>query len=353
MSGIIGHVTYAILAEKAAAARRLPVVPLIRRHFATYLTGAYLGCDIQTVPAAICVDTGQGVGHGTQKLERSPLTGGPVKPWTLSFDGREITPREIQDTFYGRSHLILGWSPSDAALKIPLSGFLDYLADAAGDAVELFGPGHHALAYVLGWLTHVTGDGLIKAVIQGIHLDLIDGQYTATNRPVQDLISFNDIGRDELRLDWPVLLGDLVNTPVESVQAHYMRCAQRQGRLGAHVPDGWRPELEPLLRSVMAENRRHQSARNPRLIRQYSLDRGASGQLTCDPELSRTAGGLTYPEMREAAEKADFRQALWQIGEIIADSFEKVIHRQERLQELPINPGPTWQEITRHWAPDE
>lgn len=54
MSGIIGHTAYAMLAAKAAEARRLPIVPAIRRHFPTYLAGVLFGCDIQTVPNAVC-----------------------------------------------------------------------------------------------------------------------------------------------------------------------------------------------------------------------------------------------------------------------------------------------------------
>ena len=351
MSGIIGHVTYAILAEKAAAARQLPVVPVIRRHFSSYLCGAYLGCDIQTVPAALCLDTGKEVGYGSQELERSPITGGPVKPWTLSVGGREFTPREIHDTLYGRAHLILGWPKDSQELKVGLNEFLDYLADAAGDAVELFGPGHRALAYVLGWFTHVAGDGLIKSVIDGINLDLLGGKYNATNRPVQDLISFNDIGRNELGLDWSALLDDAARAPVESVQVHYMRCRERQGRLGSHFPEGWDPALTPLLQGVMKVNRRHQRTRNSQLIRQLSLKKGPEGEPICDEELSRTAGGLSYLEMREAAEKADFRHALWQMGELIADAFEKIVDRQERLQDLPQENSPNWEELTRRWAP--
>ena len=65
MSGIVGHTMYAILAAKAATQRRLPVAPLIGRHWASYLAGSYLGCDIQTMPEAVCVDTGKEVGYGT------------------------------------------------------------------------------------------------------------------------------------------------------------------------------------------------------------------------------------------------------------------------------------------------
>ncbi len=350
MSGIIGHTAYAMLAAKAAEARRLPIVPVIRRHFPTYLAGAYLGCDIQTVPNAVCLDTGEGVGHGPVVVSRSPITGGPVKPWTLAFEGREVTPQEIQTGFYGRSHLILGWSPADRNHTLGWSRYLEYASDVAGDAMELFGPGHRALAWVLGWMTHVTGDGLIKAVLDGINLHLIDGKYTATNRPVQDLVTFNEIGREELGLNWASLLDDLATTPVEPVQRHYMRCTSRQGRLGAHFETDWDPGLETLLTAVMTENHRYQKVRNARLIRELSLTKGPDGRQVCDAALSAASGGLTYPEMVAAAEAAQFRHALWQMGELIADVFEKMVSQQASLQELPTGEGPTWDELTRRWG---
>ncbi len=335
MSGIVGHTAYAILAARAAEARRLPVVAAIRAHFPSYLAGAYLGCDIQTVPNAVCLDTGEPVGHGPVAVERSPLTGGAVKPWTLVHGGREFTPREIHDTFYGRSHLILGWAAADRDLAVGWSLCLDFVADVAGDALELFGPGHRALAWVLGWITHVTGDGLIKSVLDGVNLHLVDGKYTATNRPIQDLVTFHEIGIRELGLDWAALLDGIAAAPVEDVQLHYMRCGRRQGRLGAHLEAGWAPEREALLRAVLAENHRYQKILNPRLLRELTVKPGPDGRPACDPALSAAAGGLSYPEMLAAAETAQFRRALFEIGELIADTFEKVIARQERLRDLP------------------
>ena len=350
MSGIIGHSTYAILAMKAAAARELPIANVIQRHLSDYLAGAYLGCDIQTVPAAVCVDTGKRVGYGVSPIEKSPITGGEVRPFTIKAGDREFTPREIHDTFYGRTHLILGWKAGDEARKVPQPKLLDYLADVAGDAIELYGPGERQLAYVMGWLTHVTGDGLIKSVIDGVNLNLLDGKYTAKNRPIQDLVSFNEIGIKELGLNWAALLDDLATTPVAPVQLHYMKCGRRRGRLGAHFDEGWDPEYEPLLRVLLVENRSYQRIRNPVLIRQLSLKKSPSGELVCDPELSRVTGGLSYTEMIEAARESNFRHALWQMGEIIAEFFEKLTDRQERLQNLPISTNdPGWKELTRRW----
>ena len=351
MSGIIGHSIYAILAARAAKARKLPIAPLIHRHFSSYLCGAYLGCDVQTMPAAVCVDSGQEVGHGPSPIDRSPITGGEVRPWRFSFENREIPPRELHFRFYGRAHLFIGWSKEDREKAIPLSRWLDYAADVAGDAIELYGPGERSLAYVLGWITHVAGDGLIKSVIEGINLKLIDGTYTARNRPLQDLISFNEVGIGELGLNWAALLDDLATVPVPDVQMHYMRCSKKRGRLGAHFPENWEQADETLLRAVLVENRRYQRIRNPRLVRQLTIKKTAGGERVCDPQLSRVAGGLSYPEMLEAAEQANFRHALWQMGEIIADAFARIIDRQERLQELPPEvDGPDWDELTRRWS---
>ena len=76
MSGIIGHTMYAILGGKAAEHRRLPIASLIHRHYASYLCGAYLGGDVQTMPEAICVDTGEEVGWPTE-----PTSGRPCGTW--------------------------------------------------------------------------------------------------------------------------------------------------------------------------------------------------------------------------------------------------------------------------------
>ena len=95
MSGIIGHTMYAILAGKAASARKLPIAPLLHQHSASYLCGAYLGCDIQTLPEAICIDTGEPVGYGTVPLKKSPITGGKIRPWTLRYDKHDYTVAPI------------------------------------------------------------------------------------------------------------------------------------------------------------------------------------------------------------------------------------------------------------------
>lgn len=346
MSGIIGHAAYAILASKAAAARRSPLALAIQRNFSSYLAGAYLGCDVQTLPAAICVDSGQLVGYGSSPISKSPITGGEVRPWKLRHGDHEFTPREIHEIFYGRSHLILGFSDRNRAHAIPLNRVIDYLAGAAADALEIFGPGHRPLAYVAGWLTHVIGDGLIKSVLDGLHLNLIDGVYTAANRPVQDLVTFNAIGIGELEIDWPSLLEDAATAPVELIQPHFMRCAERRGQLGAHFENGWEPDLRPLLLAVMAENRRYQRIRNSRIIRELSLDENGD----CDAELSRKSGGLSYREMVAAADAADFRHALWQIAEMIADRFDQLVERVEPLQQLPKSGGPDWEDLSRRWS---
>ncbi|QGQ23026.1 hypothetical protein F1728_10245 [Gimesia benthica] len=348
MSGIVGHTMYAILGGKAAVQKQLPMASLIHRHYSSYLAGAYMGCDIQIMPEAICVDTGEEVGFGTAPLERSPLTGGDVKPWTLNFQGKEYRPREIHQLFYGRAHVVFGWVPAERKFTVPWDHLPDYAARVFQDARDLYGPGDRQLAYLFGWLAHIVGDSLIKSVQPGITLNLLDGKYTPANRPIQDLVTLHEVGRKELKLDWASLLADLAETPVEPVQLHYMRVSQPRGLLGTDFPDAWAPQHEALLLRVLAENRRYQQIRNPRLMKQYALKQQGT-RWVCDEELSRLTGGLSYSEMVALAEKANLRHALWEMGEAVANLFAQVVERVPYLQNLPDTSVPGWEELTVRW----
>jgi hypothetical protein len=300
------------------------------------------------MPEAICVDTGQEVGYGTAPLDKSPITGGEVKPWLLKLDGREYRPRDIHRMFYGRSHLVFGWSPVDRKHAVPWDHLADYAAMTVQDAVDLFGPGERKLAYLFGWLAHIVGDCLIKSIQPGITLDLLDGKYTPANRPIQDLVTLHEIGRTEFRLDWAALLMDLAETPPEPIQLHYMRVGRPRGMLAADFPNAWTPRFEKLLSFVLTENRRYQRIRNPRLIEQYALTKTRQGW-QCDAELSRKTGGLKYADMVDTAKKANFRHALWQMGEAIVKLYEQVIERVPALQDLPDVRTPTWEQISARW----
>ena len=348
MSGVIGHVMYAILGARASRQRNLAISSIIERHFDSYLAGSYLGCDIQTLPEAICIDTGQRVGYGTVPLQKSPLTGGPVRPWSLTHEGRTYRPRDIHRLFYGRAHIVFGWTRADLAHTVPWDHLADYAANVVTDALTYFAPGERQLAYLFGWMAHIVGDSLIKSVHEGIDLFLLDGKYTAKNRPIQDLIAFHEVGKKELGLRWEDLLIDLAETPVEPIQAHYMRVAKPKGRLGKDFPNAWAPELAPLLQMVLQENRTYQKLRTARLLKRYALKKTAAGR-QCDTELSRITGGLSYDEMIAAAKQARFRHALWQMGEAVADLFSAVVQREPRLADWPSYDGPTWETLTERW----
>lgn len=348
MSGIIGHTIYAVLAGKAAIHRKLPMVASIQRHYTSYLCGAYLGCDIQTMPEAVCVETGKEVGYGTVALEKSPLTGGKVRPWSLAHAGKRYRPREIHRMFYGRSHLVFGWSGAERAHSVPWDHLPDYCAGVVTDAIKHWGPGERQLAYLFGWMAHIVGDSLIKSVQPGIELNLLDGKYTPKNRPIQDLVTFHEIGSKEFGLNWAALLSDLAETPVEPIQFHYMRIARPRGELGRQFPNAWSPRSAPLLKAVLRENRRYQAVRNPRLIGKYQL-RKVGNQWECSQELTKQTGGLRYCEMVALAERADFRHALWRMGEAIAKLFEQVVERSPELQALPNEKHVSWSEITNKW----
>ncbi len=343
MSGIVGHTMYAVLGLKAATQRNLPLAAIARRHFASFAAGAYIGSDIQVMPEAICVDTGREVGFGTVPVEKSPITGGPVRQFKLATPDGPITAHQAHERFYGRAHLVFGWTKKDEALRVPWDHLPDYFAAVMDDAAELFGPGERPIAYALGWIVHVVSDSLIKGVQPGIVLNLIDGRYTPRNRPVQDLFTFHEIGLKEFHLNWPAIFSDLADTPVEPLQCHYMRCARPQGNLARLFTEGWQQESETTLRAVLAENRRW--------VRQHALDVLNDMQLTNNEcqESTRQLVGLNYAEMIAAAEKAGMRQVLWQMGNEIAAMFEAVSQRSKTLATLPRDDGPAWNEIEARW----
>lgn len=349
MSGIVGHTMYAVLAAKAAAAHRLPIAPVMARNRASYLAGAYLGCDIQTMPEAVCVDTGREVGYGTVPLAKSPITGGMVRPWKLASGGAEYTPRQVHAMFYGRAHLVFGWSGPQARFSIPWDHLPDYVALAAEDARDLFGPGERPLAYVLGTLVHIVSDSLIKSIQPGIDLSLVDGKYTPRNRPVQDLVTFHEVGINELGLDWQALFADLAQTPIEPVQPHFMRVGKPNGRLARLFAEGWEEKDAGLLQAVLAENRRYLPFHVRSVLDDMRLTRSTKGW-ECTPSMSQAAGGLSYREMVELADKAGFRRALWQMTEAILAMFRQVIERSPMLRALPVGDGPGWNELGAKWS---
>ena len=347
MSGVVGHTMYAILAGKKAIQRRMPVGGLIHRHFDSFLSGAYLGSDIQTLPEAVCVDTRKPVGYGTVALERSPLTGGGVVPWKLRYQGAAFRPREIADLFYGRSHLIFGWKGTQTKHTLPWDHLHDYVAVVCEDVIQRYGKGERKLAYIFGWLAHIVGDCLIKSIQPGIDMHLLDGKYTKANRPIQDLVSVHEIGIKELGLDWKRVLGSVSRAPVEMSQIHYMRIGQPYGLLGQMYPYAWDPSTEGLLREVLKQNRVYQKIRNQRLLDKYKLIY-VNGDWNCDLGLSEIANHLAYSQMVELAEQAQFRSHLDAIAGIICELFDQVFQLSTSL--ASVQPAEySWARMIRKW----
>ncbi|WP_395740428.1 hypothetical protein [Prosthecobacter sp.] len=331
MSGLIGHTMYGILAAKAAQGRGLSVAPLIERHLPSFLCGAYLGCDIQVMPEAICVDTGREVGFGTVPLEKSPVTGGAVKTWTLNFDGRKYRPKEIHELFYGRAHLVFGWAPQEVSLRVPWDHLADYCARAVRDDMS----SERGLAYALGWMVHIVGDSLIKSVQPGIHMHLLDGVYTPRNRIVQDQFTFHIIGT-ELGIEWEKTFRDMAATPVEAIQPHYMRIGEKRGELAQLFDEGWKPELRPLLNAVLAENRRWLPHHTEDVLRVVARN---------SEEAKRVSGGLEFDAMIDMAESAGMRDTLVTIAEQCADLMEQTIAQVPQWRDLPRQPANGWNKL--------
>ena len=328
MSGIVGHTMYAVLGLKAAEQRKLPLAAIARRNFASFIAGAYIGCDVQTMPEAVCADTGRECGFGTVPVEKSPFTGGAVKQFKLATPEGPMTARMVHERFYGRAHVVFGWTKKDESLHVPWDHLPDYFAAAIEDAFELFPPSERMIAYALGWIVHVVGDSLIKGIQPGIELNLLDGRYTTRNRPVQDLFTFHEIGIKELHLNWPALFNDMADAPVEPLQLHYMRCAKPQGHLAKLFTEGWRPGDEPTLRAVLAENRRWVRHHVGDVLDDMKLANGECNEAT------RKLVGLNYREMIEAAERANLRQTLWKISNEVVKMFDAVARRSPKLTSL-------------------
>lgn len=201
------------------------------------------------------------------------------------------------------------------------------------DAIDLFPPGESKLAYLFGWLVHIVGDSLIKSVQPGLKMKLLDGLYTPRNRPVQDLVTYHEIGRKELGLDWPKLLRDLAAVPVEPVQTHAMRVARPRGTLAANFSNAWTPADEKLLTFVCHENRRYLKKYLERLLPEYELKQ-VGDEWQCHAEMSRQAGGLSYSQMVATAREAGFRETLTQIAEEAASQCARVIRQVPDLANL-------------------
>lgn len=239
---------------------------------------------------------------------------------------------------------------TEQELVIPWDHLPDYCSLLVEDTLEFYGPGERPLAYVLGWMDHIVGDCLIKSIQPGITLNLLDGKYTAKNRPIQDLITYHEIGIRELNLDWPALFADLAETPVETVQLHGMRVTKPRGKLARDFPHGWNPGKEKLALAVFEENRRYLKRYVVSVVDELQLHQH-DGRWECSESLQQASGGLSYAEMLELAEGARFRFALWQIGEAVANLFQAVTDRVEHLRQLPApRIQPNWLQLTEKWG---
>ena len=158
MSGIIGHTLYAELALREAVQQKHRWAGVMQAHRASFHAGAYIGSDIQVMPEAVCVDTGKEVGFGTVPLERSPITGGAVRQFRLVTPDGPLTATRVHERFYGRAHLVFGWTQAEKELRVPWDHLPEYFAAVIAD---LDSKVERALAYTLGWIVHVVGDSLL------------------------------------------------------------------------------------------------------------------------------------------------------------------------------------------------
>ena len=133
-------------------------------------------------------------------------------------------------------------------------------------------------------------------------------------------------------------------------QIHYMRIGQPYGLLGQMYPYVWDPGTAGLLREVLKQNRVYQKVRNQRLLDKYKLTR-INGEWTCDVRLSEIANHLSYSQMVELAEQAEFRSHVDAIAETICELFEQVFQLSTAL--VSVRPAEyKWERMIRRWLVD-
>ena len=323
MSGLAGHTLYAILALRQAEDWTPSLVPLLRRHYVSYLAGAYMGADIQIMPEAVCVETGREVGFGTVPVTESPLTGGAVRPWHLQHDGVQLRPGQIHKLFYGRSHLIFGWSKELGHLRVPWDELTKYAVCVVKDWLASASYTESGLAWIYGWLAHIVSDSMIKSKQPGLNMQLLDGLYTPRNRPIQDLYAFHKMG-EELQIDWATLFEAMAQTPVEEVQFHYMRISACGDKLSAAFPDGWAGDQRALLVSVLRENRRWLRHHARDVIAEMQLEE-SGGRRMPGRLIRQWTGDLNYEEIIVIAERAGMHETLQRIAEETVGLFDHVL----------------------------
>ena len=324
MSGLVGHSLYAILALQQAEEWTPSLVPLLKRHFGSYLAGAYIGADIQMMPEAVCVQTGKELGIGTVPLTESPFTGGPVRPWYLEHAGNRFRPNEIHRLFYGRSHLIFGWTKEMANLRVSWDLLVRYAVCVIKDYSASSPTSDNGLAWIFGWLVHVVSDSMIKSRQPGLKMHLVDGLYTARNRPIQDLFAFYEMGVKELKIDWKGTFALMAQAPIEAVQFHYMRIRPLGPHLSKAFADGWAESQGDLLQTVLRENRRWLSHHAGDVLAELMLEE-VSGRRLPSKIFREWTQDSDYGELMAMAEKAGIRDVLRGIVEETVGLFDHVL----------------------------
>ena len=133
---------------------------------------------------------------------------------------------------------------------------------------------------------------------------------------------------------------------VDKPSAALVSDLKRRG-LGQMYPYVWDPINEGLLREVLKQNRAYQKVRNHRLLDKYKLTR-INGEWNCDLRLSEIANQLTYSQMVELAEQAEFRSHVDTIAEIICELYEQVFQLSTSL--VSVRPAEyKWERMIRRW----
>lgn len=262
----------------AAYARRLgatkgcdEVARIAAAHLPSVYAGAYEGADCQIMPLALCDGCGRVVGLG--HLPDVPLCeycGGTLRPYRFHFAGQDWDALSLHGAFYVRSHLGLPVSsphsdrshlPLDATRSVWRNVLCDAFTTAHAGPLISADPGRWewAVAFVLGWITHVVADLVMKGFWPETVTDtsFVDGLYGPKSRMAWEHLILSTLC-DEMGISGEGLLYGLPGGDDNGIMLHYMMVNEpaRYTHWDPPVPN-WpaRPDQHDLLSAHLVAHR--------------------------------------------------------------------------------------------------
>lgn len=247
------------------------VARIAATHLPSLYAGAYEGADCQIMPGAFCELCGRVVAPGYSFEDpRCEYCGATLHPYRFHFAGQDWDAARLQGTFYVRSHLGLPCpSPHADRSHLPLAGVRAVLRNVLRDAFDTAHASalipadsthfEQAVAFTLGWLTHVVSDMVMKGFWPEpvANTAFVDGLYGPRSRMAWEVLILHNLAPD-LRISPQSLLLGLPGAEDNGILLHYMMVNDpaRYARWDPPVP-AWsaRPDQCALLAAHLLTHR--------------------------------------------------------------------------------------------------